>query len=232
MKRKYFYWISILSVLVLLALSSFMFFDQEKTTVKPLVRKWKDLSWMEKTLAFTGSSGLSPEEYKVWYSGHKKELSTSRRVGDINYTVSYIPSEVFVLRDMDSGERSFKELTDSYQGMEYYVFSFQDTLGRSNPFSEKRLDKVDEATQMYMSFDMQKQFWLVSGKDTLPCIQYHYERTIGLSPEFKFMCAFSSRLSKSVNRSLIYQDVLFKHGTVKLTMEAEKLNLSPGIVLK
>lgn len=231
MKLKF--WILSAGLIIMLAgISSFIFMSRGNVKSASNIRSWSELSVVEKTVSLIGMTGLEATEYKKWYVENKKKLVVSNEIGKMKYELSYIPSEVLSLREAGSELSRLPEISKSYDGWEYYIFSFEDTLGSSNPFVKDQLKNVEEQIQLFMSFEMQKYLKLVAGKDTLPCSQFHYERTIGMSPRFQFMCAFETAGKIKGARTLLFEDVLFKNGTVKLKMDEDKLNLSPGILLK
>jgi hypothetical protein len=117
-----------------------------------------------------------------------------------------------------------------YEGWEFYQFSFEDTSGSMNPFSKNQIDKVSEQIQSFLSFEIQSKFKLSNGADTSSCLQFHYERLIGMSPQFKFLCGFKID-KKNPTRMFLYEDVLFQNGTIKFRMD-DKISISPKVVIK
>jgi hypothetical protein len=86
---------------------------------------------------------------------------------------------------------------------------------------------------------VQEDFFLLEGKDTLPCRISHFERAYGLQPKAKIVLAFDKRktyLKKTdektdSDKTLIFYDKVFGAGIVKLRIEKDVLNSIPQLKL-
>ena len=77
----------------------------------------------------------------------------------------------------------------------------------------------------YMSFNIQKDFTVVTSKhDTIVCSGVLFERTFKIAPKNKILLFFSD-INPNDRIQLVYQDELFKTGTLKFRFKDPILKL-------
>ena len=87
----------------------------------------------------------------------------------------------------------------------------------------------------YFAFNMQNDLSLVAGKDTLACVLHHFERTYNIAPYCDFLIAFELPVknnSQVEDKIFIFEDKLFKLGTIKLKIKKEDLHKVPTLIYK
>lgn len=69
----------------------------------------------------------------------------------------------------------------------------------------------------YLNNQIQTDFKLINGKDSLPCVMSHFERNFGIAPYLSIQIAFENKKIHDVQElSIIYNDQLLNQGKIKL----------------
>ncbi len=176
----------------------------------------------------------SPAEVKAFLENEKENGFYETKLKDVNFKLSYIPAEAMALREIgdlsQATQASFDSLAKSYEGLLFFDMEIS-----IDHFTEEMIHygitANDEASfenrVAYYSFGMQKDINLISGKDTIPCTVYHYERNYGISPQNHFMLGFRASHVKDV--VLVYDNQLLDTGPVKFALKEQDLVYHPKI---
>lgn len=144
-----------------------------------------------------------------------KSRSYTQMVDDIGFTATEVPIQYYLLKDL--GNQNLKQVDSLYEENErerIIEFVFQqdeekDLLGKD--FTG--MDYTDAVK--YMSFGLDKDFYVVtSKKDTIPCSGVNFERNYKTAP-FQKVLLFFSGIDPNDKIQLIYNDYLFRKGTLK-----------------
>jgi len=134
-------------------------------------------------------------------------------VGNITATIKWMPAGYRRMIDSLTGEN------DEY---DYFNVKF-DKTGEDKPSREKK---------MYLDFDMQKDFSLVIGKDSiLPAICQRIQN--GLSGSYEYMLAFEKQKKNDVeNFTVVYKDEIFGIGILAFLYKQEDIKKIPTLAAK
>lgn len=144
-----------------------------------------------------------------------KSRSYTQMVDDIGFTATEVPIQYYLLKDL--GNQNLKQVDSLYEENKkerIIEFVFQqdeekDLLGKD--FTG--MDYTDAVK--YMSFGLDKDFYVVtSKKDTIPCSGVNFERNYKIAP-FQKVLLFFSGIDPNDKIQLIYNDFLFRKGTLK-----------------
>jgi hypothetical protein len=144
-----------------------------------------------------------------------KSRSYTQVVDDIGFTAVEVPIQYYLLKDQ--GIENLQQVDSLYEENKrerIIEFTFQqdeekDLLG--NDFTG--MDYT--AAVKYMSFGLDKDFYVVtSKKDTIPCSGVNFERNYKIAP-FQKVLLFFSGIDPNDKIQLIYNDYLFRKGTLK-----------------
>jgi hypothetical protein len=190
-------------------------------------------------IAGSAPSGLPVNEYMNWVENKNNGLSVEKNIGEITFSALYKPYSylaVMELKNDSLNEKKIKSKIKEYEGLQYFTFKIaannqQQELLRVNIGSEgdyySRLE--------YFSFEMQHDFKLIEGKDTLDCALYHYERVYGLAPYATLVLGFpfakGEQQKPYQNKTISYTDKIFGAGKVNMTFKGENLNRIPALVV-
>lgn len=144
-----------------------------------------------------------------------KSRSYTQMVDDIGFTATEVPIQYYLLKDL--GNESLQKVDSLYEENKrerIIEFTFQqdeekDLLGKD--FTG--MDYTDAVK--YMSFGLDKDFYVVtSKKDTILCSGVNFERNYKIAP-FQKVLLFFSGIEPNDKIQLIYNDYLFRKGTLK-----------------
>jgi hypothetical protein len=142
---------------------------------------------------------LSPKEYMSWVKNDEHGLCVTKQVGNCNFTLQYKPCEYEALLHQKNESVSKPELDKaiaSINNLQYFMLTIKNSDGKEI-MEEGSSDQVEYGSKLnYMISDMQLDFSLIDGRDTLPCAFYHYERNFGISPENNILLGFEIPKSK------------------------------------
>jgi hypothetical protein len=176
----------------------------------------------------------SQAEAKAFLGEEKEKGFYETKLKDINFKLSYIPAEAMALRELgdlsQATQASFDTLAKSYEGLLFFDMEIS-----IDHFNEEMIHYgvgVQDETSFenrvaYYSFGMQKDINLISGKDTITCTIYHYERNYGISPQNHFMLGF--RASRVKDAVLVYDNQLLATGPVRFALKEQDLLYHPKI---
>jgi hypothetical protein len=180
------------------------------------------------------------DAYMNWVENERNGLKVQKKIGDMTFSALYKPYEYLAIMELKrnglTAENLQKKIKE-YDGMQYVTYKIaaenqqQELLkvGISN-------DKEYYARLEYISFEMQKDFKLIDGKDTLDCLLYHFERVYGLAPYATVVLGFPATKDKQSaekrfknDKTIGYTDKLFGTGNVYMTIKEEDLNRLPEL---
>ncbi len=177
---------------------------------------------------------LQPVEYMKWIENENNGLRVKKEIGNFEFMLQYKPLEYVTLLEQkmantqsDSIRRRTLELGD----MQYYTFRItskkDDEMLKTGVQSEEdyygRLD--------YFISAIQDDIALVDGKDTLPCLLYHFERNYALAPYSNMVLGFKNIVKKNIinNKTFIYDDAVLGTGPVQITIKGNDLLQIPKL---
>jgi len=177
---------------------------------------------------------LEPIDYVGWVQNPENGLKMNKVIDDIQFSVQYKPYEYIVCMEertpsvQDSLlKRKFNELSE----MQYFdlTISLVDGAGELLKYRLNSGQQYSERVN-YFSFAMQKDIVLVDGKDTIPCELYHFERAYDVMPSGTFLLGFGKKNETlSSSKTLVLYDRVFGKGTIKLTIDKERIKNTPKL---
>jgi hypothetical protein len=134
-------------------------------------------------------------------------------VGDVGVVSRFLP---------DSYRSLIEEKKDpiSNGNKGFYYFNIK--------FNKKVTDKPDKEKMMYLNFDMQNDFVLVTGKkdSVMPAICQKIEN--GIKGSYEYMLAFEKKENDGGDFTLLYNDNIFSIGTVAFVYNEKDILKIPG----
>lgn len=182
---------------------------------------------------------LNPSAYCHWLEDISHGLRVVTTKGAFQFTLQYKPWEYVTLKEKGRAIKTKKDLESSgrqYQGMQHYNLQL---LSKEAKGEVLRVgagsDEVYQERISYFSYPAQQDFMLIDGKDTLPCLLYHFERSYALAPYCNMVLGFAAKegLSKEdiQDKTLVYDDRMLGCGKTLLTVKAEDIRNLPEINL-
>lgn len=161
-----------------------------------------------------------PSELIKWIKNPKNGFVKVRDMGEVQYTLQQVPTEIMVLNGLKkervNADEFSRELAE-YSGMEYYWLRME-IPGYPNEIAQYGIGDRSEydARIKYLSFDMQEDITMeTESGDQVPCSLFHFERTYNITPYSTFLVGFDKTLLKEGDKTFVFNDMLFNHGKIK-----------------
>lgn len=171
-------------------------------------------------------------EFISWVDDEENGLIVKKDLGLYKFTLKYKPLEYEIIRDLkklEVSEPEFLKVKSEYEGFQYFTFSIARNDGQLDLLKADLNTEQDFTKRVeYFSFQMQQDLRLVSGKDTMNCHLFHFERTYGVSSAANFLIGFENTGSKG-DKTLIFDDKILGTGRVKLTIDSDDLAQIPEL---
>jgi hypothetical protein len=169
---------------------------------------------------------MRAEELIVFVEDEANPFSAKKKIGDIAYSVQYKPHDYIIALENISKPLSAKNIESrrsEIKDMDYFTLRIKsdDFKGEMLRYRIQDGDEYYSRLQYYMSA-MQKDVYLKCGKDSLPCLLYHFERTFGIAPDLVFSLGFERSATKAPDdRVFVFEDRIFGGGTIKINFNKE-----------
>ena len=138
-------------------------------------------------------------------------------IGGVTATAKWLPPDYRRLMNKEDNKNQAGGEQDAF-----YYFNVK--------FDKREGTKPDKNKTLYLDFDMEKDFVLARGSDSiLPAICQKIENGIGGS--YEYLLAFEKdKSNKSTDGfNLVYQDKIFGIGTIMFVYKQEDINKIPGL---
>lgn len=198
----------------------------------------KILFYLIGALAFVScvKQTLAPSDYVDWVRDESNGLKVEKEIAGQSFTLQYKPAAYEVLmqdKDHSISKQNLSEYESNSGGLQFFTLTIITADKQEIPASGGADENMFGERVTYMMSEMQYDFQLVDGNDTLPCVFFHCERNFSISPENNILLGFEkSADAKSINdKTLIYTDRILDCGPVKLTIKADDLENIPELLL-
>jgi hypothetical protein len=189
----------------------------------------------ERTKDYT-TEDLSMEEFVNWYSEGEHKLTKTKDVSEIRYQLSFLPAEAMAFLELRKTQGGydfsrFQQVRQDYSEMSYFSFKIQapENSGELLKYQLSSPAAYEERVK-YLSFQMEKDIWLIQDKDTIPPGLYHFERVFEAAPYATAMFAFDNKLfRRDAEFTIVYHDQLFDKGFIKFNYKPKQLINLPNI---
>ncbi len=183
-------------------------------------------------LAGCKQSVLSPQQYMDWVRNEDNGLHISKTIEDYSFSLQYKPFEyvMFLQLGKENAIRSQVEAKrGEMDGMQYYTLQIQGKNRGEIVGNEYSAEEQAMRLEYFMG-PAQDDIVLVEGKDTLPCVLYHFERSYNLDNGNALVLGFSKPANSGVtDKQLIYQDQVLNTGPVHFTISHAAIQQIPQI---
>ncbi|CAN5905164.1 hypothetical protein BH11BAC7_BH11BAC7_32950 [soil metagenome] len=178
---------------------------------------------------------LTPAQYMTWVKSEEHGLRIGKQIGNCSFTLQYKPCEYEALlhhKNEIKNELDLNKLTAPLKNLQYFTLTIKNADGKEI-MEEGSFEMVEYGSKLnYMISDMQMDFSLIDGNDTVSCAFYHYERNFGVSPENNILLGFeipATDKNRANDKTLIYEDKLLGNGIVMLTIKSEDIKQVPRL---
>lgn len=135
--------------------------------------------------------------------------------GEMKYTAKLIPVRSFLKEKFKYDNTELDSLVKELSEEVIILFEFEGD--KSKDILDKEFTKLDyDKSVSYMSFEINEDFYLVAGKDTIQCANSQLERTFKLTPFKRLLLNFGGvNINNRSGMYLVYKDQLYKNGIIK-----------------
>lgn len=177
---------------------------------------------------------LPLDQFVKWIGNKENDLSKTKEISEMNYHLTYMPKECMAymeLKNENYTKEQFEEGLNHYKEMTYFNFRIELKEGQGELLKyDLRSPQQYNARINYVSFEMQKDIYLVQGKDTLLPGLYHFERIFEVAPFTTIMLAFDNKKFNPENEfTVVYNDKLFNKGFIKYNYKQKQLIDLPNL---
>ncbi|MBI5539815.1 MAG: hypothetical protein HY951_07135 [Bacteroidia bacterium] len=174
-----------------------------------------------------------PEEYYQWISEPTNNLHQSKQMSGFEFNLQYKTPSLIGLQETHGKMTKEEQLSyeEQYSGFDNFTLKIKsDDKSKTNPFESISNPEIAN----YLYFQMQKEFVLVSGQDTIPCSFYHFEQAYNISPENSILLSFEKAKNDTIfnEKVLVYNDKILKTGPIKFRFKKEYFTNIPKLVIK
>ncbi len=152
--------------------------------------------------------------YADYINDPVNKITQQIKIGDVQASIKWLPQELRRMMNRNDSPGSGKNQDD---GLYYFDVRFEKTIGEK-PTKEKL---------MYLNFDIQRDFVLLSGRDSiLPAICQKIENGIGGS--YEYMLAFEKPANEDESDfTVFYNDKIFSMGTIAFVYSQDDIKKIP-----
>lgn len=193
------------------------------------MNKYLIISLVSALLLSCGSSSLNREKYIRYIENPENGLMVKKNIGDYQFSLLYKPTEYIILKSKDSllTTQGMETEKQKYKGMQYYTFRImQNKTGEEESSVENNPVLTD-----YLDNYAENDFLLICGKDTLPCLLYHFERSYNAAPYQNILLGFAETKDQSLTRTLVFNDKALGTGIVKMSVSNQSIQNIPALDL-
>jgi hypothetical protein len=165
------------------------------------------------------SSNLDDSEIRDRYFNLEKigwkSRAYTQKVEDIGFIATEVPIQYYLLNDLGTEDlKTVDSLYEENKRERVLEFTFQQEEEKDLLSKEFTGMEYIDAVK-YMSFGLQNDFYVITAKnDTIKCSGVNYERSYKIAP-YQRVLLFFSGIDPNEKIQLIYNDFLFRKGTLK-----------------
>ena len=178
---------------------------------------------------------LAPAEYVRFVEDKDNGFVRETVIDQWTYRAKYKPAGYIYLQEsgpQKASSQALKERCDQLKDWVFFnVYVQHETVKRMSPLRLvcQNLEEYNEALDHYLNLN-QRNFQLITSKDTLYPELYVFENSYNLSPQDVFVVGFRTGVTgKQDGMTLAYHDELLRNGIVKFRFEAEQTAAEPII---
>jgi hypothetical protein len=178
---------------------------------------------------------ITPENCIRFVESPGNGLKVKKEINELIFNLQYKPEDYILSKELMNKIITKSELgkrRENLNGFKFFTFWVINKKGKdpvkSIASSSNEYNKMEE----YLASEIQNDFSIVSGNDTLPCALAHYEKAYGLSPCVTLVLSFHDKEVKKPDGNSIrflYRDHIFGIGNVWMKISGNDLNAIPTV---
>lgn len=176
---------------------------------------------------------LPANEILGWMAEKDHGLVSEKKIAEITVAAEYRSPEAMAL--MRTGpnpdSKEWKKALEDAGDMQYYMVSYRLNNSGQDIMKYNLHDESEYfARSNYLSFGIDKDVYVICGKDSLPCRLHQFTPHYGLSPKADLVFAFDDPdQSHQFDHTLVIEDQLFGLGILRFNFKSEDIKHTPSI---
>lgn len=174
-------------------------------------------------------SELPPPKYAAWVEDETNGLYKIREDDKYILSLQYKPIDyITVMRERTPkiSKEKVQKTREELGNMEHFNFKLSTRAGK--PALSNRDVQFDNK-DIYLMSGMQKDLFLLEGKDTLYCRMFHFEGANGILPYDNCVLAFDKSKQPDEDKIFLYRADKLGLGWITIPIKADAINNIPKI---
>jgi hypothetical protein len=176
---------------------------------------------------------LSPKKLAEYIQDESKGLKKVQTVGNVEYTLTYRPSDLLVWKEIENE----KEVTDSlvqklknnYQQYDYYILDIRVNGKDALHSGSANMQQFSQNLQT-LSFHMAEHTYGVTEKtDTIPLADYYSPRMYGMGNSTQVMLAYNRQKDPGAYIEIYIEDIGLGTGRQIFQFKKEDIEKTPSV---
>jgi hypothetical protein len=195
------------------------------------------MGWM--SISSCSKKQASPQEYMNYINSKENGLLKSIDIGDYLIEVQYRPVEYTALQEIgvdQATKETLNELVQQHKGEHCVLFRIGSKDKKTDALAIGITDQQQYNDRIsYLISQINKDIYLVDGKDTIPCSMHHFERSYHLTHYHTILFTFDKPEGRSKeeegDKTIVYNDNLLGIGKMNIRIDEKDIQHIPTIQL-
>lgn len=171
---------------------------------------------------------IDSKDYVRYFEDKENGLIISNEVGEIRATLFYKSYEYQFLKQGQNEILSYDMLNDiKMDSLQYFTIRIESLIGNDILTVPGILNSYYERLE-YLKNNVCKDFWIIEGEDTIPCLMSHFEQNYNMVKHINIEFVAKTNYIKG-NKKVIYNDKVFGLGALTFLFEENALNNIPSL---
>jgi hypothetical protein len=172
-------------------------------------------------------SNMSLLEYKNWVESDLKEV---KKVDGLVFSVQFKPALYMAMLEMRGFENVSKldSISKTFNDQVDFNFVVENVKSNDEPLRYEVDYSEYQKRVAYTLSGFERDFYIINGKQTVPCSFAHYEPTYNIGAKNVFVLSFGLKLDVNQDLQLVYEDKVFNKGVLKFFWSSSELKTAYG----
>lgn len=174
----------------------------------------------------------TPLAYLEWAKNNRDLLFQQQQSAGYAFELQYRPIPQIIGQELENlaDKEKYNSRYQELKGLQYYNLYVRPLKAKGmSTINENQLNKPANLSR-YLSYDMQKDLYLVENKDSLPCVLFHFESYADLNKKNNFVLAFPRQdTTDLIPKTIVLKPSVFNKQAIAFTYNQETLTQIPAL---
>ncbi len=176
------------------------------------------------------------EELVKYVEDEGNGLKIKEEVGEFVFTLQYKPIEYMAINELGNKNGDTTGLAGTKEAlseMEQFNLTIESKDGKTEMLKNQIQNDEDYFRRIeYFSMAAEKDIKMISGKDTLPCVLYHFERSYDITPYSKMVIGFKKNAKENIeDRVISFNESILGIGTINFRVKNKDIKNIPQLIV-